>query len=223
MKSPSVGDVTLVHRSIECGGRDWVIWSATDESQLLALGEQRTPFPFGLLLWESAIALATSLAACPSHVEGRRVLELGCGVGLAGIVASSLGGIVTAIDHDAAAIEVARTNAAANGCDGIMFEVADWTTFGSAGAFDLVIGADVTYEKATHRAVLDTISRLLAPNGRALFADPSREDQAAFMMAARDVGFEISRHAHAVPDLVRAGAVVDVTVMGLSRAEAGMA
>ena len=73
-----------------------------DQDALLDFAEELEHFPYGFLLWEASVALARKLAANPSLVAGKRVLELGAGVGLApGIVARSLGAEVWQTDHQA--------------------------------------------------------------------------------------------------------------------------
>lgn len=47
-----------------------------------------------------------------------RTLDLGCGYGIIGLVAAARGACVTLVDSDARAVELARTNLAANGLEG---------------------------------------------------------------------------------------------------------
>jgi predicted nicotinamide N-methyase len=62
--------------------------SQTDESQFLL--EPNNPLPYGIALWSSTIALAHDITSRPHAFNGKRVLELGAGTGLPGIVAASL-------------------------------------------------------------------------------------------------------------------------------------
>src|SRR5919108_5440352 len=59
--------------------------------------------PYWADLWPSAMALARHLWQATA-LRGLRVLELGCGLGLAGIVASRKGGVVTFTDYEADAL-----------------------------------------------------------------------------------------------------------------------
>jgi predicted nicotinamide N-methyase len=207
-------DLPLTVRSITIGNRAYAIHAVDDEDALLRHAEVADPFPFGLLLWESAVALADRLAEQSDIVAGRRVLEIGCGVGLTGIVAASLGAQVTAVDHDPAALDLARRNAAANirsgggqaggqfgGLSGIRHQRADWHSWSDIGVFDVVIGADVVYDRASHAALLAILQRTLDAGGIALLTDPDRHEQPAFVDLARRSGFRVESRRLAAADL----------------------
>lgn len=67
----------------------------------------------GGMVWDASIILAEYLSLHPELVSGRRCLELGAGLGLAGIVAASLGGRVAITDVQDY-LPILRENAAAN-------------------------------------------------------------------------------------------------------------
>ncbi len=214
---------------VAASGRQWRIHCAQDDTALLAFAEGREPFPFGLLLWESAVALVDALAETPGGtLTGARVLEIGCGVGLAGLAAAHHGGQVTMTDHDALALDTAKINAAANGIDGVTFIKANWSHWRtpsdmgaddtvSSARYDLVIGADVIYEQTVHDDVLGVIATTLAPGGLALLADPCRHHQTEFIERARDKGFTVATTLRPVADLRRPGKTVDITLIFLRR------
>lgn len=133
--------------------------------------------PYWAELWPSAIALARVLAR--RALDGRRVLELGCGMALPSIVAACRGARVTATDLQPDALDAARHNAAVNGAriDGF---VADWRTpetLVARGPWDLVLAADVLYE--THQ--VDTLlGVLVALDAPVLLADQGRTPGAPF-------------------------------------------
>lgn len=58
-------------------------------------------------------------------------------------------------------------------------------------AFDLVLGADVLYERPNVVALADLVPKLLAPEGEVLFADPRRDDAPAFLKMMEEKGFRI--------------------------------
>ncbi len=171
----------LVPNTFEIAGRRWTIRSVRDQQSLLAALDRLDEFPFGLLLWESAPALAAALVERVPDLTGKTVLELGAGAGLPGLVAAHLGAEVTQIDHSAWTVALARDNAVANGLTGVRHERADWATFSPLVPFDLILGSDVLYDRDAHDAVLSIIARCLAPAGRVLLADPSRQDTPLFV------------------------------------------
>ena len=217
-----MGELPWVMREVEIGGRMWRVETVEDQGALLAASEGRAQFPFGLMLWESAVALAAEFAARPEWVRGRSVLELGCGVGLAGVVAAALSARVVQTDHDPAALEAARRTGELNGVRDVRVEAADWHAWNDAAAFDLIIAADVIYDAADHQALLDVMDRALAPGGRALLADPGREAQGEFIARAGREGWRVVRSECQVADLspnAPAGAEIAVTIVAMARAQ----
>src|SRR5947209_1398979 len=99
----SAGDFPLHEYLLRQGGRQWTalhadaVLTRADETRLLS--ERATRLPYGVALWPSAIALAHEVATRAAAFRGRRVLELGAGTGLPGIVAGTLGGQVVQTDR----------------------------------------------------------------------------------------------------------------------------
>jgi predicted nicotinamide N-methyase len=112
--------------------------------------------PYWAELWPAATALAAALPA----VAGLRVVELGCGLGLPSLVAAARGAEVTATDWAAEAVELLRENAARNGLR-LHAEVRDWREPWPE-RFDLVLAADVLYERRNVTPLLERL-RELAP------------------------------------------------------------
>ncbi len=180
----------LVNVALTIGKRAWTITAAQDQDTLIKsvnTDEDLAAFPYGLLLWASAIGLAERLAEQPELVRGRRVLEIGAGCGLPGLVARALGAArVTQTDYQEAALMLARRNAAQNGFAGqVEHRLADWRDFPPdlLGAFDVVLGSDVLYERTLHPPLSVLLPRLLRPGGDnvVLVADPLRPQALVFM------------------------------------------
>jgi predicted nicotinamide N-methyase len=68
----------------------------------------------------------------------------------------------------------------------------DWRTpeIDGIGTFDLVLAADVLYERKNAKALADLVPRLLASGGEAVFADPRRDEARVFLQAMEENGFE---------------------------------
>lgn len=143
--------------------------------------------PYWADFWPASIALARAVRAMDG--TGRTLLELGCGVGLVVSAALRAGFEVTASDYYEDALSFARLNGMANASREPKTFLLDWRHLPEAiAAFDVVVGADVLYERAYGPVVARTIATTLAEHGRALIADPGRVGSPAFFDALRDVG-----------------------------------
>lgn len=139
--------------------------------------------PYWAELWPSGVALARAVWAAPRR--GRRVLELGCGaLALPSIAAALRGARVTATDWAPEAVALARDNAERNGAAITVLRAA-WASpqplLGGA-PWDLVLAADVLYERRNVALLLDLLPRLGA---EAWIADPGRAPLEAFLDEAR--------------------------------------
>lgn len=175
----------LVDISVAAAGRTWTVTAVQDQDALIR--EVKTTadlehFPYGLMLWASAVGLAERLAQEPELVRGRRVLEIGAGIGFAGMVSRGLGADLTQTDYQTDALTLCCHNAIQNGITGITWEIADWRNLPpSLRDFDLVLGADVLYERTLHPALAEIFPRLLAPGGQILLSDPIRPQALEFL------------------------------------------
>jgi predicted nicotinamide N-methyase len=160
-----------------------VDWEALREDEALA----QRPMPWWARPWPSGLSLARALDADPPRA-GARVLELGCGLGLPGLVASRAGADVLATDGSTDATVFAAHNFALNELAGDVAH-ADWTDHGDAlvarGPFDVVLAADVFYAQANVAVALRLLPRLLAPGGAVRLADPGRAGARDFLAGAR--------------------------------------
>jgi predicted nicotinamide N-methyase len=163
--------------------------------------------PYWALLWPSAKALA-ALVAEGDPLEGRRVLDLGCGVGLCGLAALRRGASVTFLDWEADAVTLALASADAAGLPRREGVVADWRSPPPMRPFDLVLAADVLYEERNAPGVAAFLASHVAEAGEAWVVDPGRRHAAGLEDAVRGAGLEI-RSRDALParddatDLVR--------------------
>jgi predicted nicotinamide N-methyase len=110
-------------------------------------------------------------------------VELGCGLAVPSLAAARAGAVVLATDGDDVALELAERNARANGLS-IETEVVEWDSpdgLLERAPFDLVLAADVLYERPSVAALLSLLPRL-APEAR--IADPSRPAADAFFEEA---------------------------------------
>ena len=140
--------------------------------------------PYWAEVWPSSIALARAVSA--RTLGGRRVLELGCGLGLPSVVAALGGARVLATDWSAEAVRAAARNAEVNGTALATGRVA-WDEPGpllDGAPWDLVLASDVLYEQRMVDALLALLPRLVDARGEVWLADPGRVPAERFLEAA---------------------------------------
>jgi predicted nicotinamide N-methyase len=148
--------------------------------------------PYWAYLWSGARVLATYLTRW-IDVRGRRVLEIGCGLGLPGVTAAVLGGEVTLVDAEPVALAFGAASAAANGvaCFPV---VADFTRLDPAWRFDVILAAEVAYDRGRFAELAAVFARHLTADGVALIADGYRTDTRGLYRALADLRI----HSHAI-------------------------
>jgi SAM-dependent methyltransferase len=108
-------------------------------------------------------------------VRGLRVLDFGCGHGMASVVLARRGAQVTAFDLSAGYLDEARQRASANRAR-IDWALADAERLPFADAsFDRIWGNAILHHVDVRRAALE-LARILAPDGIAVFCEPWGEN-----------------------------------------------
>lgn len=178
----------LVEEVVAVGERTVVLVHPRDSAELLdeEAFEREEFLPYWAELWPSAVVLARRVAA--RDLAGVRVLELGCGLGLPSITAALGGARVLASDWSPDAVAFAAENAARNGVT-LETAVCSWAEPGPllAGApWDLVLAADVLYERRNVAQLLALLPRLVDGDGEVWIADPGRRPSEPFLAGAAD-------------------------------------
>ena len=189
------GDMPLEGIDLEIGGRSWTIHHtgaviSHEQEREFLLGESTSGHPYGIALWPAAIALAHDLAT--RALAGKRILELGAGTGLPGIVAAASGAHVVQTDRQKLVLHVCKLNAARNGVTAIEHRLADWTAWEDAERYDLIIGSDVLYAPELHPPLRQIFESNLAPDGLVLLADPFRKASVGLLEAMEGAGWRVT-------------------------------
>lgn len=146
--------------------------------------------PYWADLWPAAIVLSTWLETHPVPVRADgsrpRAIELGCGLGLVTTAATRAGYDVLATDYYVDATLLTARNALTVTGREPAVRMVDWRSFpDDLGTFDLVLAADVLYERPYAPLVAEAIRRTLAPGGRALVSDQGRVALGDFLVEAK--------------------------------------
>jgi predicted nicotinamide N-methyase len=145
--------------------------------------------PYWGTIWPSARVLARRISTLSGG--GRRLLELGCGVGLVSLSAALAGFDVLATDYFAEACQMTAANAERNGIAGLRTRVVDWRNFPAELAdFDFVVASDVLYERGNTSLVTAAIARSLAADGVAWLTDPGRRVAGPFAAECKQFGLK---------------------------------
>ena len=177
-----------MEEAIALPGRDLAILRPRDSEALLDddAFEHEEFLPYWAELWPSGVALARRIGA--RSLRGARTLELGCGLALPSMAAVLAGGRVLATDWSPDATRLARENAARNGIDLEVLTCA-WAEPGpleARGPWDLILGADLLYERRNVGELLRLLPRLAGPRTEILLADPGRAPLEEFLTAAAE-------------------------------------
>jgi predicted nicotinamide N-methyase len=146
--------------------------------------------PFWAELWPSGTALARAVAGRP--LGGRRVLELGCGLGLVSVAAAAGGADVLAVDRCPEAIAFTVVNAARNGVQ-VRTAVCAFDQperLLAEAPWELVLAADVLYEPRNIPELLRLLPALVDGAGEVWLADPGRNTAGGFLAGADADGWQ---------------------------------
>lgn len=178
-----LGDARLVAEPLP--GTDLRLWliDAANVDRAFSPEETRRILeepPYWSFCWASGLVLARWLAERPEWVRGKRVLDFGAGSGVAAIAAAKAGAVeVVACDLDPLALAACQANAALNEVE--LRYSQDF--FGEADRFDLIIVADVLYDRAN----LPLLDHFLSRGREALVADSRVRDFAHPLYRRLDV------------------------------------
>ena len=167
-----LGDAQLTAATLP--GSDIRLWLIDADNMDRAFSPEETRRileepPYWCFCWASGLALARWLAERPEWVRGKRVLDFGAGSGVAAIAAARAGAAeVVACDLDPLALAACRANAALNGVE--LGYSTDF--FAEADRFDLILVADVLYDRAN----LPLLDAFLSRGREALVADSRVRD-----------------------------------------------
>jgi 2-polyprenyl-3-methyl-5-hydroxy-6-metoxy-1,4-benzoquinol methylase len=126
--------------------------------------------PFWGKIWEASILLAAYLAAQPV-LPGRKILEIGTGLGVSGLFAAACGHEVTLSDHKEEILRFIRANVLLNNLDSVSIINVDWTrTTPQQQVYDWIVGSEVVYHRPTYDALVEFFLKTLKPRGTIFLA-----------------------------------------------------
>ena len=153
-----------------------------------ALGISSATWPLFGVVWPSSIILALQVSRL--KLEGKRVLEVGCGIALSSIVLHRMGVDITASDYHPGAQALLDNNVLNNGLTPIKYLSGNWETENPLlGKFDYFIGSDVLYQPAHAQHLSQFIDRHSSRNVEVMIVDPGRENRSNFTRKMIAMGY----------------------------------
>lgn len=136
-----------------------------------------------------------------AEMEGKRILELGCGIGLPSLVLQRRGAEVVASDIHPLAEPFLAYNSALNELPSVHFRQLGWDkALPSLGDFDKIIGSDLLYERDHPALLAAVIERHARPQAEIVLTDAGRGHTSLFSREMAALGFEVEESHHPLED-----------------------
>lgn len=187
------------YQTLEFGKLDIHVCSLRDTQQFRddggraeAAGVPEAHWSLFGVLWASGQVLANFMM--DFDVDGKRILELGCGTGLTSLLLNKQQRDITATDYHPDVEALLQRNAELNGDPSIPFQQASWENGPSAmGEFDLIIGSDVLYEDENVLPLVRFIEAHSRPTCEVVIVDPNRGQVGRFNREMAAYGYEFEQ------------------------------
>lgn len=181
--------------TLRLGGRDYRIRALSDLQQFAdptghahRAGISSALWSLFGQVWPSGRVLAEAMSSF--DVSGKRILELGCGLGLSSLVLAHRRADVVASDHHPLAESFLAYNAGLNDLPAVTYRDLPWAVPDTnLGTFDLIIGSDILYERDHAAQVAAMMLRHAKPDAELLVTDPGRGNSAPFTRAMAAQGY----------------------------------
>jgi predicted nicotinamide N-methyase len=199
MRDLPAPDVRYRYQTLDLGGTAihvrtlWDRQQFSDNSGVAArLGISSAAWPLFGLIWASGEVLARLMVSY--EVAGKRILEVGCGIGLASLVLNQRMADITATDIHPEAGRFIRENTRINQGRPIPFVRTGWSdAISELGCFDLIIGSDLLYERAHVIPLAGFIHQHAGENCEVILIDPGRGHHAPFSKKMVSLGYSHSQ------------------------------
>lgn len=192
--------------SVRLGGHDYRIRALSDRQQYAdpdglarKAGISSSLWSLFGQVWPAGRVLAQAMSSF--DVAGKRVLELGCGLGLASLVLKRRNVDITASDHHPLAKPFLEHNAALNGMKSPTYRDLPWDEIQvDLGRFDLIIASDVLYERDHAAQLAALLFRHARPEAELVITDPGRGNSGRFTTALLTQGYTVNEQRSAFDD-----------------------
>lgn len=140
------------------------------------------PFPYWAKVWPAAKALCVMIAAAPTLVKDKQVLELAAGLGLPSLLAARFATKVTASDYIQDAVEMMRRSADYNQFTNMQCDSLDWNSIDPQQKADVLLLSDINYDPNQFNALYLVLTRFIEDGSMILLSTPQRLAGRSFLL-----------------------------------------
>jgi ETFB lysine methyltransferase len=156
------------------------------------LGISSANWPLFGIIWTSGEILAQLMINY--DIEGKKVLEVGCGIALASLVLNSREADITATDYHPETQNFLNENTKLNHDKDIPFVRMNWSDdISNLGKFNVIIGSDILYERGHADLLANFIDRHATQNCKIIIIDPGRSHHGRFTRNMVSLGYTHSQ------------------------------
>ncbi len=190
------------HQEVRIGEHEYTIRSLLDRQQYhdphghaSARGISSASWGHFGQLWSSGLVLAEHVSTVV--LDGQRVLEIGCGLAVPGIVLHRRVADIVVSDWHPECAAFLRENLRLNHLGPLRYRDVDWSGGSPSlgpklGKFDLIIGSDVLYERSHPRQLVEFFERHAERRVDVLLVDPQRGQAGELARRMLERGFSRS-------------------------------
>jgi len=184
------------YQTIEYGDVDIHLRTLRDRQQFddedgvaESLGVSPASWPLFGVVWDSSAVMSHLMS--DYDIAGKRILEVGCGIGLSSLVLNQRNADITATDYNPEAGAFLEENVRLNKGRAIPFVRTGWGDLDSGiGEFDLIIGSDLLYEPDHVKLLSGFIQQHASTHGTVILVDPGRGLYAPFSRQMIKYGYD---------------------------------
>lgn len=192
--------------SLTIGGQPWRLRVLSDLQQFgdpdghgERLGISAAQWSLFGQIWPAGRLLAQAMHQI--ELSGERILELGCGIGLASLVLQRRGADVVASDIHPLAEPFLAYNSALNELSAVHYRQLRWDQpLPTLGQFNVIIASDVLYEQGHAELISDVVSRHAHEEAQVVVTDPGRGNSTRFTRLMQEQGYRLEQSRCAMND-----------------------
>ncbi len=189
-------NVRVKYTTIEFGNIDLHVRTLKDNQQFFDkddiaknLGISSALWPLFGIIWPSSKVLANYML----HFDttSKKVLEVGCGIGLSSLLLNHLDAHITATDYHPEVESFLLKNTHLNDDKKIPFIRADWAEAKNSAfdEYDLIIASDVLYESSCAELLSTFLNQYAKKSCEIIIVDPDRGNHSKFSKEMVGLGF----------------------------------